>query len=135
MERQKTATFETPGVYINCYGPEPAIDDLLAFWELHSEREHCINIPVFIDRVLMHNVQAFVIGKDFAGKVAAKGCNKRLENAGLHIDGGRFSLLAFFWNREFAAKRLGLTDAQTERMMDALKGIYYPDEDFDWREI
>lgn len=44
-------------------------------------------------------------------------------------------LCALFWNREFAAKRLGLTDAQTEHMMDALKGIFYPDEDFDWKEI
>ena len=35
----------------------------------------------------------------------------------------------------FCAKRLGLDDVKKAKMMDALKSIYYPDEDFDWHEI
>lgn len=61
--------------------------------------------------------------------------NELLEGANLLIDGGKFSLLAFFWNPDFCAKRLGLDDVKKAKMMDALKSIYYPDEDFDWHEI
>lgn len=47
----------------------------------------------------------------------------------------RTSLLAFFLNPDFCAKRLGLNDVKRTKMMDAFKSIYYPDEDFDWHEI
>lgn len=44
MTAQDTATFETPSLIVNCFEEKAAINDLVAFFELHSERDRTVNI-------------------------------------------------------------------------------------------
>lgn len=135
MELKKTATFETPAIYVNCYGERNAVGKLAEFWDSHAAQGSCDFVNDVAIEMLMNRIEGFAIARDPAGKPAVGALNELLKGANLLIDGGKFSLLAFFWNPDFCAKRLGLDDAKKAKMMDALKSIYYPDEDFDWREI
>lgn len=135
MELKKTATFETPAIYVNCYGERNAVGKLAEFWDSHAAQGSCDFVNDVAIEMLMNRIEGFAIARDPAGEQAAGTLNELLEGANLLIDGGKFSLLAFFWNPDFCAKRLGLDDVKKAKMMDALKSIYYPDEDFDWHEI
>lgn len=135
MELKKTATFETPAIYVNCYGERNAVGKLAEFWDSHAAQGSCDFVNDVAIEMLMNRIEGFAIARDPAGEPAAGALNELLESANLLIDGGKFSLLAFFWNPDFCAKRLGLDDVKKAKMMDALKSIYYPDEDFDWHEI
>lgn len=135
MELKKTATFETPAIYVNCYGERNAVGKLAKFWDSHAAQGSCDFVNDVAIEMLMNRIEGFAIARDPAGEPAAGALNELLEGANLLIDGGKFSLLAFFWNPDFCAKRLGLDDVKKAKMMDALKSIYYPDEDFDWHEI
>lgn len=101
----------------------------------HAAQGSCDFVNDVAIEMLMNRIEGFAIARDPAGEPAAGALNELLEGANLLIDGGKFSLLAFFWNPDFCAKRLGLDDVKKAKMMDALKSIYYPDEDFDWHEI
>lgn len=135
MELKKTATFETPAIYVNCYGERNAVGKLAEFWDSHAAQGSCDFVNDVAIEMLMNRIEGFAIAMDPAGEPAAGALNELLEGANLLIDGGKFSLLAFFWNPDFCAKKLGLDDVKKAKMMDALKSIYYPDEDFDWHEI
>lgn len=39
MELKKTVTFETPEIYVNCYGDKDAVVELETFWDAHAEME------------------------------------------------------------------------------------------------
>lgn len=135
MERQRTVTFETPCICVNCYGNGNAVNELEAFWDLHVKQESCDFVADVTIEMLLNRIEGFAIGKNPSGEAAAKAMNDRLDGVSLLIGGGKFSLLAFFWNPSFYSKKFGLSEEENALMMDKLKSIYYPDEDFDWREI
>ena len=135
MERQRTVTFETPCIYINCYGKGDAVSELEAFWDLHVNQESCDFVTDVAIEMLLNRIEGFAVGKNLLGEAAAQTMNDRLDGADLLIGGGKFSLLAFFWNPSFYSKKLGLSEEENALMMDKLKSIYYPNENFDWREI
>ena len=86
MELKKTATFETPAIYVNCYGERNAVGKLAEFWDSHAAQGSCDFVNDVAIEMLMNRIEGFAIARDPAGEPAAGALNELLEGANLLIN-------------------------------------------------
>lgn len=133
MEKCKTEAFGFPSFAIYCFGKLDAVNMVIQYFALHTEKDD-LDLNVFVSRIVDSGLEAYAEGKNFKGKLNVRDINKYFKENGKLLSPEKYHSMVFFWKPDYCAEELGLTERQKALMMDYYKSIYYPDEDFDWRE-
>lgn len=133
MEKHKTESFEFPSFIVYCFGELQTVNMVIQYFMIHKTEKN-IDINLFLSRLVSSGIEAYAKGKNLKGKIEVKRINKYFEENNTLLSSEKYSDMMFFWNPDFCTEKLGLTERQKALMMDHVKSVYYPNEDFDWRE-
>lgn len=128
MKRHTTAAFEFPSLSMFCYGEESAINSLEQFFNMHTAGNECLDVNVFLARIVSICAEAYAEGKGVKGLVDAKRFNKYFSANKVLLDEEKYLEMMFYWNPDKVSETLEISDEERAAMILDIEQRYFGGE-------